>query len=121
MIITPFPKKPWFLWVCSTCLLKTLWEKEKLLVTSNFSFSHSLFCLLTPYQATIFFYQTKFKGFADDNLTVAKIMISVFDRRHNIVGKGKNAGYQQFSPFPTMFSKDFFPRVIKSLDRVVKS
>ena len=29
---------PWFLRVCSTSLLKTLWEKEKLLVTSNFSF-----------------------------------------------------------------------------------
>ena len=26
--------------------LKTLWEKEKLLVTSNFSFSHSVFYLL---------------------------------------------------------------------------
>ena len=34
----PFPKKPWFSSVCSTRLLKTLWEKEKLLVTSNFSF-----------------------------------------------------------------------------------
>ena len=34
----PFPNKPWFLRVCSTSLLKTLWEKEKLLVTSNFSF-----------------------------------------------------------------------------------
>ena len=39
----PFPNKPWFLHVCSTCLLKTLWEKEKLLVTSNISFSHSVF------------------------------------------------------------------------------
>ena len=29
--------------VCSTSLLKTLWEKEKLLVTRNFSFSHSVF------------------------------------------------------------------------------
>ena len=29
--------------VCSASLLKTLWEKEKLLVTSNFSFSHSVF------------------------------------------------------------------------------
>ena len=36
------PKKPWFLRVCSTSLLKTLWEKEKLLVMSNFSFSHSV-------------------------------------------------------------------------------
>ena len=30
--------RPW-----ETSLLKTLWEKEKLLVTSNFSFSHSVF------------------------------------------------------------------------------
>ena len=44
--INPFPNKPWFLRVCSTNLLKTLWEKEKLLVTSNFSFSHSVFYLL---------------------------------------------------------------------------
>ena len=41
----PFPNKPWFLRVCSTSLLKTLWNKEKLLVTSNFSFSHSVFYL----------------------------------------------------------------------------
>ena len=42
-LLNPFPNKPWFLRVCSTCLLKTLREKEKLLVTSNFSFSHSVF------------------------------------------------------------------------------
>ena len=41
----PLPNKPWFLRVCSTGPLKTLWEKEKLLVMSNFSFSHSVFCL----------------------------------------------------------------------------
>ena len=28
-----------------TSFLKTLWEMEKLLVTINFSFSHSVFCL----------------------------------------------------------------------------
>ena len=39
----PFPNKPWFLRVSSKSLWKTLWEKEKLLVTSNFSFSHSVF------------------------------------------------------------------------------
>ena len=33
----------WSLSVYCTSLLKTLWEKEKLLVTSNFSFSHSVF------------------------------------------------------------------------------
>ena len=41
--VNPFPNKPWFLRVCSTSLLKSQWEKEKLLVTSNFSFSHSVF------------------------------------------------------------------------------
>ena len=41
----PFPNKPWFLRVCCESLLKTLWEKEKLLLMSNFSFSHSVFYL----------------------------------------------------------------------------
>ena len=43
MHLNPFPNKPWFLRVCSRSLLKTPWEKEKLFVTSNFSFSHSVF------------------------------------------------------------------------------
>ena len=38
-----FPDKPLFLNVCSSSLFKTLWEKKKLLVTSNFSFSCSVF------------------------------------------------------------------------------
>ena len=41
--LNPFPNKPWFLRVCSISLLKTMWEKEKLLVTSNFSFFHRVF------------------------------------------------------------------------------
>ena len=41
--LTVFPKKPWFLRGCNSRLLKTLWEKEKLLVTSYFSSSHSVF------------------------------------------------------------------------------
>ena len=39
----PFPNKPLCLRFCSKSLSKTLWEKEKLLVTSNFSFSRSFF------------------------------------------------------------------------------
>ena len=39
----PFPNKPWYLHVCSTSLLKTLWEKKKLLVMSNVCFSHNVF------------------------------------------------------------------------------
>ena len=41
--LNPFPNKPWFLRVYSRDLLKTLWEKEKLLIMSNFSFSHTVF------------------------------------------------------------------------------
>ena len=53
----PFPNKPWFLHVCSTSLLKTQWEKEKLLETSNFSFSHSVFYLFGELSGI--FYQTQ--------------------------------------------------------------
>ena len=42
-VINPFPNKPWFLRVYGLSLLKTLWEKEKMLVTSILSFSHSVF------------------------------------------------------------------------------
>ena len=45
----PFPNKPWSLRVWSTILLKTLWEKEKLLVTSNFSFSHCFLLVLRTF------------------------------------------------------------------------
>ena len=44
-MFNPFPNNPWFLCDCSISLLKTLWEKEKLLVTRNFSFSHIVFYL----------------------------------------------------------------------------
>ena len=47
--INPFPNKPWFLCVCSISLLKTQWEKEKLLIRSNFSFSHSVFSLFVEF------------------------------------------------------------------------
>ena len=45
LLLNPFPDKPCFLPAWSTSPLKTLWEKEKLLVTSNFSFSHSVYYL----------------------------------------------------------------------------
>ena len=41
--INPFPNNSLLLRVCSASLLKTLWEKEKLLATSNFSFFLSVF------------------------------------------------------------------------------
>ena len=54
-VLNPSPKKPWFLHVCGTSRLKTLWEKEKLLATSNFYFSYSVFL---PFKKTFcHFYQ----------------------------------------------------------------
>ena len=44
-IFNPFPHNDTFWRPWETILLKTLWDKEKLLVTSNFSFSHSDFYL----------------------------------------------------------------------------
>ena len=41
--LPPFSNNPLFLLDCCTSLLKTPLEKEKLLVTSNFSFSHGVF------------------------------------------------------------------------------
>ena len=41
--INPFPNEPCFFRICSITRLKTLWEKEKLLATSNCPFSHSVF------------------------------------------------------------------------------
>ena len=41
----------------------------------------------------------------------------VLGRVENIVGRGENAA---FSPFPTMFSKGFFLRVVKTQDCVLE-
>ena len=43
---------------------------------------------------------TKLKVFADDKINVAQMTTYVFDKVETIVGKGENAGYQQFLLFP---------------------
>ena len=49
-LLNPFPNKPWVLHVCTISLLKTLWEKEKLVITSNFSFSPMFSTLLDNFR-----------------------------------------------------------------------
>ena len=51
---------------------------------------------------------SKLKAFADDEINVAEMMISLSDRVKDIVGKGENAGYQQFLLFPQCFKKPSF-------------
>ena len=47
--------KPWFIHVCSTSLLKTLWEKEKLLIMRNFTFFQQ--CFLPIWRTFYHFHQ----------------------------------------------------------------
>ena len=48
-----------------------------------------------------------------------KMTNSVYDSVENNMEKGENAGYQHFSPFPTMFSKGFLSGVVKGQDHVL--
>ena len=49
--------------------------------------------------------ETKLKAFADDILNVTKMIIPVFDRSENIVGKRRNCLYRQFLLFPQCFQR----------------
>ena len=51
--------------------------------------------------------QTRLKAFADDKLNVTKMIISVFERVENIVGKGEIACKSNFS-----FSYNVFKRFL---------
>ena len=64
---------------------------------------------------------SKLKTFADDKMNFAKVMIYVFDRTENNVGKGENAGYQHFPLFPQCFQKAFSWGGVKNQNCVVKS
>ena len=68
--------------------------------------------MLNPFPHDKILDWTKLKAFADYKLNVTKMVISVFDRVENIVGKEK-LFVQAISPFPTAFSKGFFPRCVK--------
>ena len=57
------------------------------------------------------------KAFAGNKLNVAEMMISPVNRVENTVGNGGNAG-TSISFFPTVFSKAFFLKVVKSRDYV---
>ena len=85
-VIIVFPYKPLFLCVYSTSLMKTLCEKEKLLVTNNFSFSLSVFYQFGKLSAIFRFL-----------MTLKKKAIET------IVGKGENVVFQHFPLFSQCF------------------
>ena len=145
--LNPFLNKPWFFRVCRKSLLKTLWEKEKLLVTSNFSFSHSVFyhfiqlstifiksivvCKLFQFGECVWervnslpnnetLDMIKLLAFADEKLNIIKVTISLCDRVENYCSKRREFWLPAFSPFPKLFSRAFFFRVVNSQDAVVE-
>ena len=63
---------------------------------------------------------SKLKAFVDDKINLNEKFKLVLGRVENIVGKEENVGYQPFFPFPAMFPKGFFLRVVKSQDFMVK-
>ena len=63
---------------------------------------------------------TNLKAFAEDNFSIPKMKISIFDRVEN-TGKRRKCWLSALSHFPTLFSKDFFLRDIKSQDCLINS
>ena len=120
-VLNPFPNKPWFLRVCSTGLSKTLWEKEKMLVTSIFSFSHSVFYSIKEINhhfSNIQFVVCKCFHFGHIQNSVLWERVNTFQNtcnplflcvcytsllEINTVEKGEIARYKQFLLFPCVF------------------
>ena len=67
----------------------------------------------------IFLDWTKLKALVDDKINVTEKLKFVLGKVENI-GKGENAGYQNFLHFPQCFQKALFVRVVKNRDCVVK-
>ena len=95
---------------------KTPREKEKLLIMSNFSFSHSVF--KTVVHQTHKNHSLLGKGLktlADENLSISviKMMVFVDDWVEKNCGNRTAYWLPAFPPLPTMFSMGFFWGSIK--------
>ena len=109
--LTPSQTGPRLLRVCITGLLKTIWEKEKLLVTLTiiFSFLYIVFgtpsihiiiwVILEPFLKHQIFDASKMKEFADNNFKYDENGRIIFRRVENTLGKGEIARNEQFLHF----------------------
>ena len=68
---------------------------------------------LNPLPHNKILYLSKLKAVADNNLNVAQIMNSLFDREEPIVGKGGNGSYLHFRVFPQCFQLPFLSGLFK--------
>ena len=85
-VVNPFPNKPWFLRVWRRSFLKTPWEKEKLLLLSNFTFSHSVFYPLENFQS--FLSNLKLSSAKSVSLEQSKICHFGKGLKSGLCGKG---------------------------------
>ena len=69
--------------------------------------------LVNPLPNDKILHWSKLKAFADDKINVTKKLKFALGRVENIVGKGKNAGYQHFLFFPQCFQKATFSGALK--------
>ena len=107
---------------------KTLWEKDKLLVPSNFSFSHNVFhsyISLVHQNAVlcgtglILSQTTDFRLFRSEE--VCRWQFQIWWKWRNILHKGgkhcwkrRNCASRAISAFPTVFLKDLYCRHLKT-------
>ena len=68
---------------------------------------------LTLYQNNKILDWSKLKAFADDEINLTEKLKFVLERVEIIVGKGENAGYQQFLLFPQCFQKASYTGSLK--------
>ena len=87
---------------------KTLWEKEKSLVMSNFSFSHGVFkgyVMQTPKNKGLFWERGKLG-----------LVVNCQKERKTVLGKCENAGCQLFRLIPKCFQMlSFFSSVFNNM------
>ena len=63
---------------------------------------------------------SKLNALADNKINVTEKLKFVLGRMEKHHGKRRKCWLPAFSPFPIMFSKDLFVRVVKSRDCVLK-
>ena len=80
-------------------------DKKFIIIFTWYSIQIKAAVVFNPFPHDRSLDQTKLKAFADDKLNITKIIISVFDRVENMVGKGEIACTSNFSFFLNVFQR----------------
>ena len=106
MVCKCFQSSPPFLFH----LVRKLGTKSIVWIKFDCSLTTELFSVGLPmgfdlYQMTKFLSGPNLQTLTDNKFEVAKVMVSVYEREENIVGKGENPGDQYFLFFSQSFQK----------------